>query len=169
LNPLRILYIFLGLICFGLAAAGAFVPVLPTTPFLLLASFFFSRGSARFDRWFTSTKLYQDHLDSFIKSRSMTRKTKVYILTLATIMMCIPLIFVPIVFVKVFMASMIVFMHYYFSRRIKTIKPSSGVITITENEAWRASDKSAAAEAQGLLKPEKDDQANSEHTDEGKD
>ena len=123
MNPLRILNAVLGFLFFGLAAVGAFIPVLPTVPFLLLAAFFFSRSSQRFDDWFTATKLYQNHLESFLRHRSMTLKTKVYIQTLATVMMLISLFVVPLVPVKVFLVVMMLFMYYYFARHIKTITP----------------------------------------------
>ena len=75
-NPLRIIWLFFGFLAMGIGAAGVVLPVLPTTPFLLLASFCLAKGSERFHRWFTGTKLYKKHLESFVENRSMTLKTK---------------------------------------------------------------------------------------------
>lgn len=119
---LKIIYITLGFIFFGLGALGAVIPVLPTTPFLLLASACFARGSERFERWFTATKLYKKYLETYYENRSMTRKTKASLLTLSTTMMLLSLIAMPNIYGKIFMGGMIVFLYYYFFFRIKTIK-----------------------------------------------
>ncbi|AYE35091.1 YbaN family protein [Clostridium septicum] len=121
----RGIYVAIGLICVVLGSIGVIIPILPTTPFLLLASFCFVRGSERFDKWFKGTKLYKKHLESFVNSRSMTLKTKITILLFADTMIAFPLIIVDSITVKVILSLVILFKFYYFIFRIKTIKPTT--------------------------------------------
>lgn len=123
---LKVIYIVLGFIFFGLGAIGAFIPVLPTTPFLLLASACFARGSDRFNDWFKATTLYKKYLESFYEKRAMTVRTKASLLILATSMMLLSFLFMPNVYGKIFMIFMILFLYYYFFFRIRTIREPVG-------------------------------------------
>lgn len=117
---MRIIYVILGFIFTGLGALGVMLPILPTTPFLLLALACFTKGSKRFSDWFTGTKLYKNNIEDFVKERSMTLKNKVIILAFASSMLLIPLIVVDLLWVKLFIVFLIVYKYYYFIFKIKT-------------------------------------------------
>ena len=85
----KILYIVLGCISVGLGALGAVLPVLPTVPFLMLTVFCFARSSEKLDRWFRSTKLYEENLKDFVAGKGMTKKTKIRIMVTVTLLMSI--------------------------------------------------------------------------------
>ena len=106
----------------GLGMIGVILPVLPTTPFLLLSSFCFAKGSDRFHKWFIGTKLYKKHLDSFVKNKSMTLKTKLTILLPASAMLILAFLAMSNIYGRCFIVFLILIKYIYFFTRIKTIK-----------------------------------------------
>lgn len=63
---------------------GVALPLLPTTPFLLLAALCFARSSQRIDDWFKSTRVYHEVLEGYVQKRSMTLKAKALVLVPVT-------------------------------------------------------------------------------------
>ena len=117
----KLINAILGLFFMGLGSIGVFIPVLPTTPFLLLAAFFLARSSDKLNAWFESTELYQKYIADFLETRSMTMKTKRYILTMATVAMLISGIFVDVIYARISLVVIAVIMHIYFKTQIRTI------------------------------------------------
>jgi uncharacterized membrane protein YbaN (DUF454 family) len=76
-DPLRsFLYVAGGMACLGLAVLGAVLPFLPTTPFVLLASWCFYRGSPRIHAWLHRSKLFGATLDDWQHYRGIRRSLK---------------------------------------------------------------------------------------------
>lgn len=117
----KYLYVTLGFIAFGLGAIGVILPILPTTPFLLIASFCFAKGSDKFHNWFINTKIYKNHLESFVKERAMTLKEKVVLLSFVNLMLLFPLILIDVLAMRITIIILIIIKLYYFIFRIKTI------------------------------------------------
>lgn len=115
-------YIVLGCAGVGLGALGAVLPLLPAFPFLLLAAFCFGRSSERLNRWFTGTKLYKDNLESYVKGRGMTRRTKVRVMITVTILMSIGFAMMRAIPVgRVVLGCVWVFHIVYFALGVRTI------------------------------------------------
>jgi uncharacterized membrane protein YbaN (DUF454 family) len=117
----KLINAMIGLFFVALGSIGVFFPVLPTTPFLLLAAFFLARSSDRLNAWFESTDLYKDYIADFLETRSMTMKTKRYILTLATVMMFISGVFIDVIYARISLFLIALVMHIYFKTQIRTI------------------------------------------------
>jgi len=69
--------IVVGVICVGLGFAGIFLPLLPTTPFLLLAAACFVRSSERFYTWLTTNRFVGSYVRNYMEHRATTMATKV--------------------------------------------------------------------------------------------
>ncbi len=83
----KALFLALGCLGLGLGALGAALPMLPAFPFLVLAAFAFAKSSPRLHKWFVGTRLYKENLESFVRGRGMTVKTKLRAITAVTVTM----------------------------------------------------------------------------------
>jgi uncharacterized protein len=82
----RILYFALGWSFFGLGVAGALLPGLPTTVFMLLAAWAFSKSSPRFERWLLEHRWFGASIRRWRAHRVVPARVKriAYTMMLAT-------------------------------------------------------------------------------------
>ena len=66
-NPIRYVWMALGILCLVLGTIGVVLPILPTVPFYMATVFCFAKGSKTLHDWFLGTSLYKKHLESFAK------------------------------------------------------------------------------------------------------
>ncbi|MGN1318264.1 MAG: YbaN family protein [Lachnospirales bacterium] len=119
---MKYIFIIFGFSCVAIGALGVVMPILPTTPFLLLASFCFAKGSNKFNTWFKNTKLYKNNLESFEKNRTMTLKTKLCILIPVTLLLLIAFFMMNNIIGKITIIVLLVIKYFYFITKVRTIK-----------------------------------------------
>ena len=96
------IYIILGIILLGIGIIGIVLPVLPTTPFVLLASFCLAKGSDRINNRFKKTKIYREYILNF-KENGLTKKQKIRIVLTADLMLLASGYFVNNFHVRIFL------------------------------------------------------------------
>ena len=72
----KYLLIFLGTVSFTLGIVGVILPVLPTTPFLLLASLCYIRSSKRLYNWLINHKIFGEYIYNYLTYRKVKKSTK---------------------------------------------------------------------------------------------
>jgi len=120
-NPLRYIWLLLGLISFGIGTVGIVLPILPTFPFYLATLFCFAKSSKRLHDWFINTELYKKYLERFLQRKPMTWKAKIVILIPLSTVMLVGFIMMKRVPVgRICLAAIWLFHVIYFIFGIKT-------------------------------------------------
>ncbi len=76
-NPIKISFLIIGWLSFALGVIGIFLPLLPTTPFLLLSTFCFSKGSPKVNDWIHSLPQIGQILREWENHRVIRLKAKI--------------------------------------------------------------------------------------------
>lgn len=88
---MKLLLAFFGVVSLALGVAGIFLPLLPTTPFLLLAAWLFVRSSPRLYDWLMSHPRLGEYIRNFREERAIPLRVKIVSVSLIwlTIGFCI--------------------------------------------------------------------------------
>ncbi len=89
----RVLFVAAGLLCVGLAYLGAILPGLPTTPWVLLASYCFTRSSPRLERWLKRSPIFGRLLRDWEEHRGIRRPVKVFAVLLVVTVVTLSITF----------------------------------------------------------------------------
>lgn len=119
---MKIIYLILGLIFLGLGILGVYLPLLPATPFLLLASYFLARGSDRVNKYFTSTNFYKNNIEPIKSKKGLTVERKFKILGVITLFILISLFTIKNLHARILLIFILIFHYLYFFIKVKTIK-----------------------------------------------
>jgi len=91
---LKSVYIGIGTLSLCIGILGIIVPLLPTTPFLLLAAACYAKGSKRIYRWMINIKLIGRYIQNYHEGKGITIHGKVVSIILLWCMILIPMILI---------------------------------------------------------------------------
>ncbi len=94
------LLIIAGFVSIILGIVGIVVPLLPTTPFILLAGFCFARSSPRWHRWLLAHPFLGSYIKAYTEKRGLSKNQKYQIALFSTIMLSMTVFFKPIPMAK---------------------------------------------------------------------
>lgn len=102
----KTLLITVGTVSVVLGCLGLFLPVLPTTPFLLLAAFCYARSSQRFYDWLLNSPVFGSYIRNYREGGGMTRRHKITTIAMLWLTMgCTVLFLVPLLWVKILLLA----------------------------------------------------------------
>jgi len=118
----RLALLVAGWVCVTLGAVALVLPLIPTTPFLLIAAACFARTSPRFYRWLLANPLFGPFIRNYREKGGITKKQKVISIASMWPMVLVSVVFVPEhVWLKVSVAVLAVGATIYLLS-IKTVK-----------------------------------------------
>lgn len=103
-NPLlRSVLFALGWLSVALGILGVFLPLLPTTPFMLLAAGCFARSSERFYRWITSHPRFGPMIADYLAGKGLPLRVKLLAISLLWLSILVGVLWVEFVWAKLAM------------------------------------------------------------------
>lgn len=92
-RTVRAMYVAAGFAFVAIGVLGIVLPVLPATPFMLLAAACFARGSERFYRWLLNNKTFGPTIREWRQHRSIPYRTKVFAIALMSLTLTASIVF----------------------------------------------------------------------------
>lgn len=117
----RWIFLTVGSLFVGLGVLGIFLPVLPTTPFLLLAAACYARSSERFYNWLLTNRLFGIHIRNYREGKGIALKVKVLTLVLLWIAISYSILLFPFLWGRIvlILIAIIVTIHILSIRTLK--------------------------------------------------
>lgn len=89
-------YFICGWLCILLGTAGIFLPILPTTPFAILAAWCFSRSSERWHQWLLNHKIFGPTIREWERDGVINIRAKILATTMIVLLFSYTLVFVNV-------------------------------------------------------------------------
>ncbi len=115
----------LGTVSLAIGIVGAFLPVLPTTPFVLLAVFFYVRSSPRLYAWVINSRFAGRHVHDVLEGHGIPLPVKIIAVGISFCMIGYVAIFHTESFLVRMLLGLLFAVQIYFMVRIKTLRKAS--------------------------------------------
>ena len=127
--------ILVGSLSVGLAFLGVFLPLLPTTPFLLLAAACYIRSSERFYHWLIYHKWFGNYIRNYREGRGIPLITKITAITLLWLTIGYSVLFVvPLLLVRILLIGIATGVTIHLLK-IKPLNPQNTAASLPTREA----------------------------------
>ncbi|MDD5507277.1 MAG: YbaN family protein [Bacteroidales bacterium] len=100
-NIKRSLLIIAGTFFVGLGILGIFLPLLPTTPLLLLAAALYSRSSGRFYNWLIHNRWFGKYISDYREGKGVPGKVKLSSITFLWLTIIVSLILIDVLWIRI--------------------------------------------------------------------
>ena len=114
-------YVALGILFTVIAFIGAVLPLLPTTPFLILAVICFTNSSKKFKVWLESTQIYKDYVENLKKYKGYTMKEKIRILISLYIVVGFSIFMISNLYIRIGLVIMVIIQTIVLFTFVKTL------------------------------------------------
>lgn len=122
---MKYILLMVGITCTILGFVGVVVPLLPTTPFLLLAAICFAKSSERFKNWLIHMKVYREYVESFKNERGYTLIKKFKLLISLYIVIAFSIYMIDHTMIRVMLLIMVCFQTIFLFTFVKTLPNQS--------------------------------------------
>lgn len=118
---MRYVLIALGIVFTVIAFTGAVLPLLPTTPFLILAAICFTNSSRKFKIWLESTQIYKNYVENLKKYKGYTMKEKIRILISLYIVVGFSIFMISNLYIRIGLVIMVIIQTIVLFTFVKTL------------------------------------------------
>jgi hypothetical protein len=121
--PIKIILLVTGIIATGIGILGIFLPLLPTTPFLILAAACFIRSSDRLYTWLITNRIFGEYLKNYLDRKGIPLGVKIITIFLLWITILLSaLLFTDLIWVRILLVIIAVGVTIHLLY-IKTYRP----------------------------------------------
>ncbi|WP_169805521.1 YbaN family protein [Methanobrevibacter filiformis] len=92
MNIKRSLFLTVGSVSLSLGVIGIVIPVLPTTPFILISAFCFANSSKRAEKWLLSNKYFRIYIENYRNKTGIPKSLKIQSISFLWIMLILSML-----------------------------------------------------------------------------